>query len=73
MDHNLNLIETVHLRISSIYPVLDSKLEQKDQIELHTKPKAEPKKITSFQVTLTLMLDFIFLNIIKMIFLLYLK
>ncbi|XP_071687329.1 uncharacterized protein [Rutidosis leptorrhynchoides] len=31
------------------YNTTDCKLEQKDQIELHTKPKAEPKKITGFQ------------------------
>lgn len=38
---------------------LDSKLELKDQIELHTKVVVDPKKLTSFQVTLTLMLHFI--------------
>nr|XP_043610858.1 WD repeat-containing protein 44 [Erigeron canadensis] len=31
------------------YNTTDCKLEQKDQIELHTKPKADPKKITGFQ------------------------
>ncbi|KAI3830290.1 hypothetical protein L1987_04428 [Smallanthus sonchifolius] len=31
------------------YSTADCKLEQKDQIELHTKAKADPKKITSFQ------------------------
>ncbi|CAH1418597.1 unnamed protein product [Lactuca virosa] len=31
------------------YCTADCKLEQKDQIELHTKAKADPKKITGFQ------------------------
>ncbi|KAF5821118.1 putative transcription factor WD40-like family [Helianthus annuus] len=31
------------------YSTADCKLELKDQIELHTKAKADPKKITSFQ------------------------
>ncbi|KAI3667057.1 hypothetical protein L6452_42099 [Arctium lappa] len=31
------------------YSTIDCKLEEKDQLQLHSKPKAEPKKITGFQ------------------------
>ncbi|XP_024974696.1 WD repeat-containing protein 44-like [Cynara cardunculus var. scolymus] len=35
------------------YSTIDCKLEENDQLQLHTKPKAEPKKITGFQFSPT--------------------
>ncbi|KAK9057795.1 hypothetical protein SSX86_022633 [Deinandra increscens subsp. villosa] len=39
----------LHTGICKTYSTADCKLEQKEEIELHTKAKADPKKITSFQ------------------------
>ncbi|KAI7739295.1 hypothetical protein M8C21_026630, partial [Ambrosia artemisiifolia] len=39
----------LHKGNCKLYSTADCKLDQKDQIELHAKGKADPKKITSFQ------------------------